>query len=158
MNFRSAPSQSFPQLDTSFENKLRGLVDRIIRMCQDGLDIANVDENSKRKHAPFILKTNKWMSDEVFNLGCDLQKRFGNIDFRAWGFWMTCCEMDYRHEAITFRFSSQFRADHASRYFAADLAKYFDKPIKFLDDDNLRKRLYDIDESVARLTYSGIEA
>jgi hypothetical protein len=140
MNYRSESTALTANNDYSFEGKLRTLVDKIIQWGEMGQDIANNDEN-KKKQTPVIVISDKFMDEDIIKLGCDLNKRFGNICHRHWAFWMSCCHMDYHHEFINFRCMNKLYADFAERNFRESLSKYFEKPVYFLVDDNISERV-----------------
>lgn len=124
MDYRESGKQQ--TIEQGWESKLKALVDRLVQYGESGEDIANYT-NAKREAN--VVRTKRFMHESVLKLGCDLQKRFGNISHKEWAHWMQCSSVEVTPERVVVKHYSPFFVSECDKRYTKTLEKFYDLPV-----------------------------
>jgi hypothetical protein len=136
MTYRTAATAATTAYD--FESQLRQALNRYERMGTEGIDLSTALE---KKGPERLVRRNFYMSEDVFELGCRIRARLGDLDPRAWMFWMTNAAVTEREREVVIYHRSRFFCDYADKVVGPALKSYFGKPLRYHVDRGIGDRV-----------------
>lgn len=116
------------QIAIGFRAKMRNFLDEKIRNGRNGIDM-NMD---KKGAPPVLLVRLHEMSEEVFELGCNIHEKHPEFDHKAWVHWMTDAEIDRFPDGIVIKHRSKFFCQQANDRLGDAIRDYYGTPVRFL--------------------------
>lgn len=134
--YRSSGSTFLP---SSFSSRLRISLDKYIQAGRDGVDLNSIYE---KKREPNIVHLNNSMSDDIFDLACEIHNQGKPLDPHAWVNWMTNSYLRVFHDHVTVYQRSALFCNHAKQLFGDTLKEHFQRPVDFRIDPEIKNRVY----------------
>lgn len=123
----------------SYATQMRDCLERKIRMGNDGIDLNSVYEG---RRAPRKVTRSFSMSDDVFDLGVNINKRGIAMDYRLWAAWMTDTLVTEKDGTVWVTCQSEFFSVNIEKALGYILKQFFNnKPIRYIVDTRIKSRV-----------------